>query len=32
VDGATLGAAVARYVLGNVAQPIHGREVGQLSG
>ena len=32
VDGATLGAAVADYVLGNVAQPLHGREVGQLSG
>jgi hypothetical protein len=32
VDGASLGAAVARYVLGNVALPVHGREVGQLSG
>jgi hypothetical protein len=32
VDGATLGAGVAGYVLGNVALPVHGREVGQLSG
>jgi hypothetical protein len=32
VDGATLGAAVADYVLGEVAQPVHGQEVGQLNG
>jgi hypothetical protein len=32
VDGATLGAAVAGYVLENVARPLHGQEVGQLSG
>jgi hypothetical protein len=32
VDGTTLGAAVAGYVLGNVALPLHGQEFGQLSG
>jgi hypothetical protein len=31
-DGATLGAAVGQYVLGTVALPVHGKEVGQLSG
>jgi hypothetical protein len=31
VDGATLGASVAAYVLGNVALPVHGKELGQLS-
>jgi len=31
IDGTTLGAAVAGYILANVAQPVHGQEVGQLS-
>jgi hypothetical protein len=31
VDGATLGVSVAAYVLGTVALPIHGKELGQLS-
>ena len=32
VDGATLGASVAAYVVGHVALPVHGNEVGQLNG
>jgi hypothetical protein len=31
VDGATLGAAVANYILVNTALPNHGRELGQLT-
>jgi len=31
VDGATLGASVAAYVLGNVALPVHGQENGQIN-
>ncbi len=30
VDGATLGAEVAQYILENTALPIHGRDLGQL--
>lgn len=30
VDGATLGAAVAHYILQNTALPTHGRDLGQL--
>jgi hypothetical protein len=32
VDGATLGASVGAYVLGHVALPVHGWDVGRLSG
>ncbi len=32
VDGATLGASVAAYVVGHVALPVHGQDVGQLNG
>jgi hypothetical protein len=32
VDGATLGASVGSYVLGHVAVPVHGQDVGQLRG
>ena len=32
VDGATLGAEVAQYILENTALPIHGRDLGQLGG
>jgi hypothetical protein len=31
VDGATLGASVGAYVLGHVALPVHGWDVGRLS-
>jgi hypothetical protein len=32
VDGAALGASVGTYVLGHVALPLHGQDVGQLNG